>query len=223
MRALRAGMAELVDAPDSKSGDSDIMGVRFPLPAPMPHTEMSVDHPVRSIEIRIRELKQLFNSMDPTPFHHQDLDPAAEEFIVSWAREYPADSPLELVIHLERAPDAPDAGKMIAEAIHNYFIYRADMATRELREMMRRGRISLMIGLGFLAACLFAANAIGNFSSSTLAVIAKESLTIGGWVAMWGPMEIFLYDWWPLTARRRIMNKLWMAPVRLQPNPPARG
>ncbi|HUO44553.1 MAG TPA: hypothetical protein VMT94_06530 [Burkholderiales bacterium] len=184
---------------------------------------MSVDHPVRSIEIRIRELKQLFNSMDPTPFHHQDLDPAAEEFIVSWAREYPADSPLELVIHLERAPDAPDAGKMIAEAIHNYFIYRADMATRELREMMRRGRISLMIGLGFLAACLFAANAIGNFSSSTLAVIAKESLTIGGWVAMWGPMEIFLYDWWPLTARRRIMNKLGMAPVRLQPNPPARG
>ena len=31
---LMAGMAELVDAPDSKSGDGDIVWVRFPLPAP---------------------------------------------------------------------------------------------------------------------------------------------------------------------------------------------
>ena len=29
-----AGMAELVDAPDSKSGDGDIVRVRFSLPAP---------------------------------------------------------------------------------------------------------------------------------------------------------------------------------------------
>jgi len=31
--------------------------------------------PVHRIELRLRELAQLFNSMDPTPFHHKDLDP----------------------------------------------------------------------------------------------------------------------------------------------------
>ncbi len=184
---------------------------------------MTVDRPTHLIEIRIRELKQLFNSMDPTPFHHQDLDPDAEEFIVSWAREHPADSNIGLVIHLDQAPSEPDAEKMVAEAIHNYFTYRDDMAGRELREMMRRGRASLMIGLGFLAACLFAASTIGISSDSTLAVIAKESLTIGGWVAMWRPMEIFLYDWWPLVARRRIMKKLGTLPVKIRLNPASSG
>jgi hypothetical protein len=66
-----------------------------------PHTHL--------IEVRIRELQQLFNSMDPTPFHHQDLDPDAEEFIVSWALEHPAEGEIGLVIHLEKAPAEPGA------------------------------------------------------------------------------------------------------------------
>ena len=29
------------------------------------------------IEIRLRELRQLFNTLDPAPFHEKDLEPAA--------------------------------------------------------------------------------------------------------------------------------------------------
>ena len=35
------------------------------------------------IEVKLTELNQLFNSMDPSPFHERDLDHDAEEFIVS--------------------------------------------------------------------------------------------------------------------------------------------
>ena len=45
--------------------------------------------PVHQISLRLRELGQLFNSMDATPFRHRDLDPNAEEFIESWARSSP--------------------------------------------------------------------------------------------------------------------------------------
>ena len=179
-----------------------------------PHTHL--------IEVRIRELQQLFNSMDPTPFHHQDLDPDAEEFIVSWALEHPAEGVIGLVIHLEKAPAEPGAEPMAAEAIHNYFAYRVELIGRELRQLMQRGRTSLIIGLAFLGACLLIADAIGHTSASALASIVKESLTIGGWVAMWRPLEIFLYDWWPLTARRRVLRKLSVAPVKLKlPRPGA--
>ena len=33
------------------------------------------------------------------------------------------------------------------------------------------------------------------------AALIENSLVIGAWVALWRPIEIFLYDWWPIRAR----------------------
>ena len=54
------------------------------------------------IEVHIADLKQIFNSLDPTPFRERDIDPKAEEFIAGWAREIPADKPLGLLIHVDQ-------------------------------------------------------------------------------------------------------------------------
>lgn len=53
------------------------------------------------IELRLRHVNQLFNSLDPAPFYEQDLDTDAEEFIVGWARHVATarDFPLRLVAH----------------------------------------------------------------------------------------------------------------------------
>ena len=45
--------------------------------------------------------------------------------------------------------------------------------------------------------------------------IIKESFVIGGWVALWRPLEIFLYDWWPIRAEARLFDRLASMPVRL--------
>jgi hypothetical protein len=37
--------------------------------------------------------------------------------------------------------------------------------------------------------------------------IAEEGLLIVGWVAMWRPLEIFLYDWRPIWRRCRLYAK----------------
>lgn len=171
----------------------------------------------RLIELRIRELSQLFNSMDPTPFHHKDLDPDAEEFIVSWALEHPRGADFDVVIHLENPPQEHDTEAIAREAIHNYFNYRATHAEREFRHLMQRGRTSLAIGLLFLASCLLGAEALAAVQGGTLITILRESLTIGGWVAMWRPLEIFLYDWWPIRQRRAVYEMLGRAAVRVLP------
>ena len=42
----------------------------------------------------LRDVSQLFNSIDPSPFIERDF--YAEEFIVSWAQEFPRDDPIRL-------------------------------------------------------------------------------------------------------------------------------
>jgi hypothetical protein len=171
--------------------------------------------PVHRIELRLREVGQLFNSMDPTPFHHKDLDPAAEEFIESWALEFPPDSRFHIHVHVERLPPDGDPTAMVAEAIHNFFDYKAELTRRELSQLLEQGRTSLGIGLAFLILCLLAADLIAKVAAGTFLNIVRESLTIGGWVAMWRPLQIFLYDWWPLMRRRNIYRSLGRAHVRV--------
>ena len=42
-----------------------------------------------------------------------------------------------------------------------------------------------------------------------------DALVIGAWVALWRPMEIFLYDWWPIRAEARLYDRLGEMDVRL--------
>lgn len=178
---------------------------------------MTRNHPqVHQIELRIAELAQLFNSMDPTPFHHRDLDLDAEEFLESWALDFPQTSHFRIIVHIERMPK-DDPTVLVTEAIHNYFENKSLLTKRSLRLLLIEGRTSLLIGLGFLALCLLGADILSASTDNTFLRILKESLTIGGWVAMWRPMQIFLYDWWPLVRRGRIYANLGHANVRVLP------
>jgi len=170
----------------------------------------------RIIEVRVAELRQLFNAIDPSPFRERDLDPRAEEFIVGWSKDLPADSPLALVVYLERAAGPADEATILKDAVHEFFRQRAAASRRSLRELFRRGRTSLLIGLAFLAFSIGLGDLIASyFQGSGLAGILRESLLIGGWVAMWGPLEIFLYDWWPIRADARLFDRLSGMPVRI--------
>jgi hypothetical protein len=170
----------------------------------------------RVIEVHVAELNQLFNAIDPAPFRERDLDPDAEDFIVGWAREMPADAPLALDVHLDRAAGLPEEPTILCDAIREFFGQRALASRRRLRQLFRRGRISLVIGITFLAVSLLVGDIIARLlSERRVGEILRESLLIGGWVAMWRPMEVFLYDWWPIRADAHLADWLSAMPVRI--------
>ena len=169
-----------------------------------------------SIKLKLRDLSQLFNSMDPSPFFEKDLDDNADEFIVSWAQEFPPHAEMNLRVYLEHWPEE-NPTELIRQAVHNHFTHRAELADLEFSYLMKQGRTSLIIGLSFLAACLAISETLLLGEAHTWAAVVRESMTIAGWVAMWRPMQIYLYDWWPLRRRKRIYKKLSHMPVDVVP------
>ena len=168
-----------------------------------------------AIQVRVRELRQLFNSMDPSPFRERDLDPACEEFIVSWAREMPPDRDLRLEIWLEREQPPAEVAADVAPAVRGHFARAASLKDLRRRRIVREGRLSLAIGLVLLVLCLGAAAVVPVERLGTAGVILRESLVIAGWVVMWHPLEVLLYGIWPVVRERRLLDRLAGADVRL--------
>jgi hypothetical protein len=167
------------------------------------------------IEVHVSELRQLFNAIDPSPFRERDLDPQAEEFITDWAKEASPGATFGLAVYLDRPAGLANESAELREAIQEFFRQRAKLARRRLRELFRRGRTSLAIGVCTLGVSVAGGNLVGSFLSNHLAQILRESLLIGGWVAMWRPIEIFLYDWWPIRAEATLADRLSVMPVRI--------
>jgi hypothetical protein len=165
------------------------------------------------IEIRLREVRQLFNTLDPAPFREKDLAESAEHYLLEACREARAHRRLRLVVHLPAAEAGTEAARTLEEAVHNYFAYRERQLRADIRQLLRYGLISLLIGLLFLIACLSLRRAIvARFDRS----LFGEGLLILGWVAMWRPAEVLLYDWWPLARRGALLRRLSEIPVDIR-------
>jgi hypothetical protein len=166
------------------------------------------------IAVRVRMITQLFNSLDPSPFRERDLDPHTEEFVVGWARELPHGAPFTIAVELPPEEAAKPEATRIGEAFTNYFCHRAEAADRDLRELFRVGWRSLVIGVVVLIVCLVASQVLAKMiGNAVVARVLEESLIIVGWVANWRPIEIYLYDWWPIRRRVILFRRIAAAPV----------
>lgn len=172
------------------------------------------------IELRVDDIAQLFHTLDPFPFRERSLDKEAEEYIVGWAREFAADQLIKIVIHFPDTETQTKVARELSEAFGRYFSDRAGTLQRDLNELFRVGRRSLGIGVPILIACIVSAHlAAGYLIETPFIRLAEESFLILGWVANWRPLEIFLYDWWPLARRRDLYRRLSAAMVEPKPYP----
>lgn len=173
--------------------------------------------PHAAIELRVERIANLFDPFDPFPLPSRDLSGGAEAFIVDWARELPREARLRIVVHAPRMEADSEAAGALPAAVKQHFGMRAQRLLGDLHELFRVGRASLFIGLAVLALCVGASALVTTmFGETPLTRFVAEGLFILGWVANWRPLEIILYDWWPLVRRRRLMLRLAAAPVEVR-------
>ena len=171
-----------------------------------------------TIELHLRAVSQLFSIENP--FRESELARQAKDYLIGRAKEAPKRDPIRIIIYLEPGELARQSAADVAAKVTTGFRHLAEAEADDIRELFRNGRRALLIGLVVLSACLLlaavVATKLGEGPSSTL---VRESSVIFGWVAIWRPAEIFLYDWLPMTRRLAVLRRLSAAVVILQSEP----
>lgn len=168
------------------------------------------------IDITVAESRQLFDGRDPAPFRERDLDDDAVEYLLAAAEEIPGKQPLAIAVTISEEPEPRMADALIVEAVHAHFRHAYEQVERRLREHLRRGQKSLAVGLTVLVIFLMLAEFARSLPAGPVQEILREGLVITGWVAMWRPLEILFYDWWPLADERRQITRVLEAPVSIR-------
>ena len=163
------------------------------------------------IQLRVASVEHLFNRMDPSPLHERALDEEVADWIEAWAEDLDSDEPMEVEISIADG-QVDGLEETIANGILSHFEYREWQTDRQLRRLLREGRISLVIGMTALAGFNAVSRVIGSSDNPAIEVI-HDGLVVLGWVSMWKPLEILLYDWWPIRHARRACARLADATV----------
>jgi hypothetical protein len=169
------------------------------------------------VELKLRDTRQLFNSLDPSPFIEKDLDDEAHRYIVDAVGELHAKTRKKLVVYLPRELVDTEDARALPQAVQSYFAYRAEHGAVQLRNTLREGFIALAIGLTFLVACLTLRQVVAPLIGGGAGSVVEEGLLIMGWVAMWRPIQTFLYDWWPLRRHRALLAEIAAMPIEVRP------
>jgi hypothetical protein len=168
------------------------------------------------LDLHISSLRQLFNSMDPAPFRDRDLDPEVSVYIREWAEELSPTVPLGIKVTLTDERVGPAEETALRVALHSNFARSAADQRRKLTRLFRDGRISLVIGLGFLTLAILIAEAVASgMRDGPYTTLVQESVVISGWVALWQPINIFLYEWWPIRRLLKLYERLAQVEVVL--------
>lgn len=160
------------------------------------------------IEIRVKSSQQLFDARDPAPFRERDLDDDFVEYILASVREVSISSPLKIVIYVEEIETKDLPRDSISEAIRSYFAYQIDLQRGDLKTFMKQAQLFLLIGLFVLGLCIGIAQSLTIPSPPGALGILREGIVIFGWVSVWKPIELILFDWYPLFEKLRVYKKL---------------
>ncbi len=176
-------------------------------------------HPVSAatVSIRVRNLAQLFNSLDASPFWDRDLDVHAATFIEDEFRENAAAAVWHLHVH---ASEGGDLAADLQPALEHYYTRMANSTQIRLREQLRLGRLALLGGIGIFLIAMSARTILTSVASHGLSPLLDEGLIILAWLALWRPIETLVYGWVPLYRERRLYLRLAAIQVTIRMEQP---
>ncbi|SHE68006.1 hypothetical protein [Devosia limi] len=130
-----------------------------------------------------------------------------------------------LVLEVPASEITPGAEQRLNAAMDRYCEARIDELDLLLEETQLAGRQALWLGLGFLGVCLSMSSVLATAAllPSWLNRLFSEGFVIAGWVGLWRPIELLLYDAWPYRRTQRMYEAMRTMPVVLEAETPPDG
>jgi hypothetical protein len=170
--------------------------------------------PAGLIEVAIGEPDELFERLDRKTDRH--LAERVERFIVHQAEEKRV-TKYTLVLRIAGGPLSAADEAALGKSIGRHFAHLAAEENARTRALMSAGRRDLAVGLLFLFVCGVLALFAVKVLPAAFGIFVEQGLLILGWVALWRPVDMFLYELRPLRHSRDLFLALSMMNVQIDP------
>jgi hypothetical protein len=164
------------------------------------------------LEVRVASVEHLFDNRDPAPFRQRDLDPGLVEYLVGAAHDLARAERLRLAFWVEQPCTPGD----VERGVRAHFEYELERIRRRRREQVRTGWLGLAIAVVAVIALLGLSELVTRAVAGTLGAGLGEALVISGWVLMWRPAELLIYDGIPWRRERRALRLLRDAAIEIK-------
>lgn len=157
----------------------------------------------------------------PAPFQERALDRSAESYILACAGRHRPTEPLRLLVHFPESlrSHAADA----TDGIHEHLRRTHAQDERKFRRRMRLAGFALAAALGVLAGSFGLRTLLSDVEGRALVQGLGEGLLILGWVAMWRPVEILLFEHWERHLDHAMLKRLGSIPIEFMFRPVGLG
>lgn len=169
------------------------------------------------IDVHISSMDQFYNLLDPSPEEEKDLDEETETYIRNAVEDLTPEERKRARIVLYLCPNLyqnSSTRKNMERAVTANFAYRLYHENRKYAFALERGRRYLLRGLIFLVLCLVISSVFTRiFEENDVNLALAQSFVIIGWVALWKPVEFYLYDRRDLLDDLAVLEALTAMPV----------
>ncbi|MFO1143791.1 MAG: hypothetical protein U1E59_15710 [Amaricoccus sp.] len=110
-----------------------------------------------------------------------------------------------------------EAAGRIEPGVRRYCAVRREDNRLRQAALRREGLQTLALAAGFILACLLLAAVIEVLpgEGGLLRGLLRDGLVVAGWVALWRPLDLLLYDTWLLRREGRILEAVAAMPIRV--------
>ena len=170
------------------------------------------------ITLHLADLAQFFAVSDPDPFDPQPRFASGLETIISELKPKALIKKVRTTIMLPPDRITPDAETRLREALTRYCQYHLTQSRQDLISLRWQGIKALQNGIIFLGVCLLLSTLFENAEMlpEWLRRFAGEGFLIAGWVSLWHPIEILLYEWWPFSRQITISTSIMQMDIHFK-------